>query len=80
MLEDGKFGPDFFSSKGVPDCDVALIDYFYLYPDSVFIKEITKMVEMNLPIFETIRQASKTMDSAVNETLGPLSYALFHVS
>ena len=56
MLHKGTFGTNFFQSKGVTDCDCELSTYFYLFPDSVFIKEITKIVDMQIPIFEAIRK------------------------
>lgn len=80
LLKQGKFGTEFFQKKGVADCDCELSGYFYLFPDSVFLKEVTKMADMNLPLFDAIRTACKTMDSAVMETLGSLAFTLFHIS
>ena len=57
------FGTQFFQNKGVTDCDCELSGYFYLFPDSILIKEVTKMVEMNIPIFDGLKNACKKMDS-----------------
>ena len=57
QLEKGTFGTNFFQSKGVPDCDCEVSTYFYLFPDSAFVKEVTKIVDMNVPIFERVRVA-----------------------
>ena len=38
------------------------------------------MIDMNIPLFDSIRKACKSMDKTLLNSLAPLSYTIFHIS